>query len=79
MSMGITTAPGVCNKGFWNFADAATGPIHSISSFFLTVVACRCATFAYGGIMGIPMGVIRAPACLQTLELRIHRADSLQI
>ena len=50
--------------------------------FFGTVLACRCATswlFPHGGIMGVPLAVIRAPGILRTLEFGNHWADSPKI
>ena len=50
--------------------------------FIGTVLGCRCATlwsFAHGTIMGVPMGVKRAPRVLRVQGLSNHLADSLQI
>ena len=50
--------------------------------FFGTVLACTCVTswsIAHEGIMGMPMGMVRAPGILWMPELSNHYVDSLQI
>ena len=73
------------DKGPQNLADA--GMQQPLGGFisnqdFRTVLACRCATLlsiAPEGITGMPVGMIRAPWIMWTLELRNHWPNSLQI
>ena len=66
--LGIIRAPGILQmpKHHNHWADSLQ------INFIGTVLACRCATawsFAHGGIMGMPMSMIRAPGILWMLEL----------
>ena len=78
MPMALTRAPGIlrmqelCNHKADSLQIKFTG----------TVLACRYAmswSFACGGIMGMPIGMIRAPGILRMLELRNYWAESLKI
>ena len=58
-----------------NFADAET-------KFIEAALACRYASlgsFAHGGIMGVPMGMMRAPGILRMLEISNHWGGSFRI
>ena len=76
--MGMIRAPGILRT-----PELCNHRADSLQIKFIGIVlACRCATpwsFAHQGIMGMPMGMIRAPGVLRTLELCNHWADSPQI